>query len=103
MLSGGAYCTDGDDGDFNYPSTDLSGWNEWHRGRSSNDCRVSAVCLKDSVYNLVEVGAPCSGGQIRDCNRKCVDLKDATRRKNNTSCEQNLNCEQFDYDGGHCF
>jgi hypothetical protein len=102
-LSGGAYCTNGDDGDFNFPSTDLSGWQEWHRGASSNDCRVSAVCLKDSVYDLTEIGAPCGTGRIRDCNKKCVALSTVKAKKADAVCNQELNCEQFNFDSGECF
>ncbi len=44
-VGGGSKCTDGDGGDFDYPSDNLDRWIEWHRGRSSYDCVASAVCL----------------------------------------------------------
>ncbi|XOF34806.1 MAG: hypothetical protein ACL93V_05825 [Candidatus Electrothrix sp. YB6] len=109
VLSGGSYCTDGDDGDWNFPNSDLSGWSQRHRGRSSNDCKVMAVCLRDSVYKLNEVGAPCGDGRIRDCSRKCVRRSTAFKKKNDSVCDKkgtdtgyDLFCEHFDWDSGEC-
>lgn len=107
VLGGGSWCSAGEMQDWTYPMSDLSGWSEWHRGGSSNDCRVSAVCLKDSVYKLNEVGAPCGVGRIRDCDRKCVDRKAAYKRKKDATCDNgstgfDLFCEAFDWDSGEC-
>jgi hypothetical protein len=107
VLGGGAFCTDGDI-DFNFPSFDVNGWTERHRGRSSNDCRVSATCLKDSIYSSNLPGAPCGTGRVRDCSYKCVDRTQAFRRKSDGVCDNgstgyNLYCDAFNYDSGECF
>ena len=107
-LGGGTYCTGGDI-DFNYPSFDVTGWIETHRGTSSNDCSVSAACVSDSIYDLVEVGAPCGTGRIRDCALNCVDRIEAYTRMHDEVCDNgatgtgyDLFCEEFNFDSGEC-
>lgn len=46
-IGGGAYCGNGNF-DVTYPMTNLLGWKEWHRGKSTNDCKVYAVCLHNN-------------------------------------------------------
>lgn len=48
-LGGGSHCTDGDF-DVARPNPALTGYDEWHRGASSNDCSVSAVCVSNSNW-----------------------------------------------------
>lgn len=74
-ISGGSFCTDGDL-DTAYPNSNLTGWNEWHRGASSYDCEVYAVCVSTDHWigqtaNLVsrrtgygQGHVECRGGDI---------------------------------------
>jgi hypothetical protein len=105
-VGGGTYCTDGGS-DWAYPKTDLTGWSEWHRGPSSNDCEVDGVCLRGAAVNRIAPGMGCGGTGVYDCNNKCVNKATALAWKMDTFCDDgrygmNLVCSQFDFDNHAC-
>jgi len=47
-------------------------------------------------------GQPCGPGKIIDCSNNCIDESNADNSVGDGVCDENLNCSEFDYDGGDC-
>lgn len=102
-IGGGSYCRDGDF-DVSFPESDLSGWREWHRGASSNDCQVYATCLQ---LEKPVVGESCGTDAVYDCRGYCTSFEQLYSRYGGPTCDDgrnaiDLNCQAFDFDGGAC-
>jgi len=58
-------------------------------------CSLSMIC----GCNPVDV---CGPEKIIDCSNNCIDEADANNSVGDGTCDENLNCSEFDYDGGDC-
>jgi hypothetical protein len=47
-------------------------------------------------------GDVCGPVKIIDCSNNCIDESDANNSLGDGTCDENLNCSEFDYDGGDC-
>jgi formylglycine-generating enzyme required for sulfatase activity len=47
-------------------------------------------------------GQPCGPGKIYDCTKNCINASEVNNAVGDDSCDENLNCSEFYYDGGDC-
>ena len=60
------------------------------------------VCLSILMLCSCNPGDVCGPGKIIDCARNCIDESEVNNSIGDGTCDENLNCSEFDYDGGDC-